>query len=286
VGVPPGTALRRSGDITVTKPGTVINGRDVRGSIEIDATNVTIQNTRVTKVGGGCGPSTTCGNADIRVGCACAVTISHVELTTDATSTVEHAIRNSFGGKILVDHVYQHGGTDALCWCGDATIMDSYSYIHLAIADDHLENLYADDATVDVEHSVLFNANPQTANVFGNVNNGSGGPCANRLTVKNNLLAGGGVTIDACAHAISVGSSTLDFEGNRIARCGKGPPVPGPDGTWLCADAPRSSPYLSTDGKGWYPRGGAYGHVLDDFCGSAGWVWKNNAWTDGREVAC
>jgi hypothetical protein len=45
-GVPPGTRLRRHvGDIDVTRPGTVIDGLDVRGAIKVMAPNVTIKNT-------------------------------------------------------------------------------------------------------------------------------------------------------------------------------------------------------------------------------------------------
>ncbi len=279
VGVPAGTKLTPSGSITVTTPGTVVNGRSVSGEIDVKANNVTIKNTKVTMTGGGCGTTNTCGNANIHLLCACTVTISHVELTTDGSTTVEHAIRNSYGGTIRVDHVYQHGNTDALCYCGDATITYSYSTIDLAISQDHLENLYVDGATDDVEHNTLANHQPQTANIFGNTNGGTGGACSNHLTVKNNLLAGGGYTIYPCGNASSVGSATLDFESNVIARCGGGSEVgPAAGGTWLC---PRGA-----DRNGLYPRGGSFGHVASDFCGSPGWTWKNNAWDDGRTVAC
>ncbi|SDL83304.1 hypothetical protein, partial [Tessaracoccus oleiagri] len=46
-GVPAGTVLRRSGSIVVTTPGTVIDGLDVDGSIDVQANNVTIRNSRV-----------------------------------------------------------------------------------------------------------------------------------------------------------------------------------------------------------------------------------------------
>lgn len=50
-GVPSGTQLVRSGNITVTKPGTVIDSRDVHGYIYVQADNVTIKRTRVTYEG-------------------------------------------------------------------------------------------------------------------------------------------------------------------------------------------------------------------------------------------
>ncbi len=46
-GVPSGVQLRRSGSITVTQDGAVIEGLDVDGTITVKADNVTIRNTRV-----------------------------------------------------------------------------------------------------------------------------------------------------------------------------------------------------------------------------------------------
>ena len=134
-------------------------------------------------------------NSVIRVTGPYTVTISHVELTTANDTTVEHGIRNASGGTINVDHVYQHADIDSLCRRGNANIRDSYSLIHLAIADDHLENLYLDGHTLTANHNTFFNTEPQTANIFGNVNNGFGGPCSNHLTITNNLLTGGGYSI-------------------------------------------------------------------------------------------
>ena len=276
--MPAGTTLKPSGSITVRTRGTVIDGLDVTGEIDVSATNVTIRNTKVTMTGGGCGPTNPCGNSEIHVLCACRVTISHVELTTDSTTTVEEGIRNSYGGTILVDHVYQHGKTGMFCWCGNATIRDNYSIADLYMSEDHVENMYIDGYTDDIEHNTLINYQPQTANIFGNTNNGTGGACSNRLRVKNNLLAGGGYTIYPCGNANSVGSATLDFENNMIARCGRGAQAPGAGGTWLCPGG--------ADQDGLYPRGGSFGHVAYDFCGDPGWTWTNNVWTDGAAVAC
>jgi hypothetical protein len=282
VGVPSGTSLTRSGSIAVNTAGKVVSGLDVTGTITINASNVTIKNTRVTVVGTGCGPTNTCGNAAIRVACACTVNVSHVELTANAPTTVEEGIRNSYGGQLSADHVYQHGNVDMLCWCGDAVLRDNYSFIHLAIANDHMENLYFDDHTATIDHNTFLNPVPQTANIFANTNNGSGGACSNRLTVTNNLLAGGGFTIYPCGNASSVGSSMLSFTGNRIARC-KTPEYQGFSGTWLCTGLAVGS----SDGFGYYPRGGSYGHDAFVFCGAAGQIWAGNVWDDNNAtVGC
>ena len=134
------------------------------------------------------------------------MTIQNVEINAVSPTNVEHGIRNSHGGTITLDHVYQHGEIDAICWCGNATIRDSYSAIHLGIPGDHLENTYTDDNNLTVNHSVFLNNQPQTANIFGNTQNGGSGPCSNKFVITNNLFAGGGFTMDLCAHATSVGT--------------------------------------------------------------------------------
>ena len=272
VGVPAGRALRPSGSISVTTDGTVIDGLDVAGTIRVNARNVTIKNTRVTVTGAGCGAST-CGNWAILVGCACTVTISNVELTANAPTTVEHGIRNANGGVINLDHVYQHGNIDALCWCGNSNIRDSYSLIYLAIANDHLENLYIDDHSLTAIHNTFLNKAPQTANIFGNTDNGTGGACKNQLTITDNLFAGGGYTIYPCGNATSVGSSRMDVQRNRFARC-KTPLRQGGGGTWFCTNG--------ADSYGYYPRGGSFGHLAASYCNAPGQTWIGNVWDDNN----
>lgn len=46
-GVPEGTKLKRSSSLTITKPGTVIDGRHIQGTVSIEAANVTIRNSLI-----------------------------------------------------------------------------------------------------------------------------------------------------------------------------------------------------------------------------------------------
>lgn len=46
-GVPSGTTLASSGGMNITKSGTVVDGKDVNGTIRIDASDVTIKNSRI-----------------------------------------------------------------------------------------------------------------------------------------------------------------------------------------------------------------------------------------------
>ncbi|MBP0115264.1 MULTISPECIES: right-handed parallel beta-helix repeat-containing protein [Bradyrhizobium] len=47
-GLPSGVIPTPSGDVTVTQPGTVIDALDVKGTISVQADNVTIENSRIT----------------------------------------------------------------------------------------------------------------------------------------------------------------------------------------------------------------------------------------------
>ena len=275
VGVPTGTTLTPSGSLSITTAGTVIDSKDITGNIEINANNVTIKNSRITVTGGGCGTQDSCGNSAIHVGGPYDVTISNVELTTDANTTVEHAIRNANGGTIHVDHVYQHGNIDSLCNCGNATVQDSYSIIHLAMVNDHLENTYSDGTTLTVDHNTLLNTVGQTANIFANTNNGSGGACSNQLTINNNLLAGGGYSIYPCGNASSAGSSSAKITNNRFARCGGGQEVQGSGGTWVCSGG--------ADSHGYFPRSGSFGVAAYTFSNQ---TWTGNFWDDNLQTFC
>ena len=154
---------------------------------------------------------------------------------------------------INVDHVYQHGNISALCNCGDGSISDTYSLINNSISTDHFENIYTDDSTLTLNHNTFLNPMPQTANIFANTGNGSGGACRNQLTISNNLLAGGGYSIYPCGNATSQGTSTVSITGNRFARCGGGAEVQGGGGTWFCPGG--------ADSAGYYPRAGSFGRL-------------------------
>lgn len=179
----------------------MVSGLDISGTITVNANNVTIKNTRVTGVAGANSLFLVVFNNSGNL------TITDTEFTASSPNSVQHAVRSDSGGTLMMTRVYQHGTIDSLCYCGQdsagpsvANIQDSYSKISLAIPGDHLENIYTDDSTLTLNHSTLYNDQPQTANVFGNTNNGFGGACVNHFTITNNLFAGGGFTLDLCAH--------------------------------------------------------------------------------------
>lgn len=270
VGVPAGTTLTNSGSIEVNTPGTVIDGLNVSGSITVNADNVTIRNTKVTATSGCSG--STCGNSLIRISGAHDVTVSHVELTSaPGLGGTEHAIRNTHGGTLRADHLYQHGHVDALCHCGvpgggSATITDSYSVIDLNIPGDHLENIYVEDKTLTVIHNTFINLQPQTANIFMD----SGGD--NHLTARNNLFAGGGFTMYVCPKNGCSTASAIVTD-NMFARCDHGNEIPQDGGLWVCPNG--------ADDYGLFPRSGSFGSSANM---PPNTTWARNVWTDGAPV--
>jgi hypothetical protein len=275
-GVPAGTALKPSGSIDVSDAGTVIDGLDVTGTINVVADDVTIQNTRVTLTGPGCGASNTCGNYTIRIDEGVNGTvIRDSELRTAPGTTCEHDIRNTSGPGLRIVGVYMHACDSNLY--GGATMIDSYGIAKLAIANDHVENIYFNDTRFTSLHNTLLNPVGQTAVIFGNSNGGTDTvACKNRLTVANSLLAGGGYTVYPCAHASQPGSSYLNVQGNHFGRCTSAEVYHPDGGSHTCVGG--------TDSSGYYPFGGAFGMATEYFSGSG--IWKNNVWDSNLAPLC
>lgn len=275
-GVPSGTSLTPRGGMKITRSGAVVSGVDVTGSIDIHANDVTIEDSRVTLNGAGCGTQTTCGNYDIRIDEGVTGTvIRDSELTTAPGTTCEHSIRNTSGPSLRIVRVYMHGCDSNLY--GGGTIKKSFGVASLHIADDHVENVYFNETKLTVLHSTLLNPVEQTAVIFGNSGGGSDvSNCSNQLAVLGSLLAGGGYTIYPCAHSSRPGSSHLNVQDNHFARC-VGKKTYEPDGGHhVCAGG--------SDSSGYYPNSGSYGIASDYFGGAA--VWRSNVWDNNLRKVC
>jgi hypothetical protein len=265
VGVPSGTTLTASGSITITTPGTVIDGLNITtgaggggSGIYVKASNVTIKNTRITINGAGCGQSP-CGNSMIKVFSGSTnTTISHVDLLTSGGATVEHSIRNEAGTTTHADHVYAKGADSN--WWGSGTMSDSWMIALPVITSDHIENTYTANGTIVLDHNVMLNAEGYTALQFSEQTPLDTAACTNHVTIKNSLLAGGGYMIEPCAHATGVGSASLDVEGNHFARCISG----------TCPDT-----------HGYFAKGGTFGVTFNAYCPPGNnAIWSNNIWDD------
>jgi hypothetical protein len=274
-GVPAGTTLTPSGSITVSTPGQVIDGKDVTGTIVVNASNVTIENTRVTQ-NTTCGTSSACGNYAIGVAAGASnLTIKNVETRTASGQTCEQDVRSG-GSNLTIENSYLHACDGNLYAVAPATLKDSYALAKIDIPSDHIENIYMSDTTVTVDHSTLFNPVSQTAVIFGNVNGGQGGTCANHITATNSFLVGGGYTVYGCAHGTGAGSSSVSITGSRFARC-LGTETTNPSGgNHICKEG--------ADSHGYYPNGGSYGLATAMYSGVT--TWSGNVLDDTGQTVC
>jgi hypothetical protein len=321
VGVPSGTNLTPSGPLDITTNGTVINGLSITSGgaadgIDVNADNVTIENTLITMTGGGCGPPYNTSNLNCPYGVLIdtpsggCVSLVNDTITTDATTTLGQSVR-VINGCVNMSKVEAVGNNDELCACYSQTtpntISDSYSLVDLYISTDHVDNIYTSSGSVTVTHSTLINLDAQTANLLAD--NPANTPCTNHIVMKNNLLIGGGYNIYPCANASSVGTSTLDFENNLLPRCsgyangvvtGWGGlicpgathycpswvPGAGPSGQCPTFMAQYEYP-TGSDANGWYARDGSFGSHADTYCSPPSQVtWANNTYIDGATIIC
>ncbi|HEY2479052.1 MAG TPA: hypothetical protein VGI17_10010 [Solirubrobacterales bacterium] len=275
-GVEPGVELKPSGSITITDPGTVVSGLDVTGTIKIGASDVTIENTRVTQ-NSTCGTTSSCGNYAIGIAPELTgIKISHVETRSAPGQTCEQDIRNT-GAQLRIVAAYMHACDGNLYTVGPTTVKDSYGIAKVDIASDHIENVYFEGTNFKAIHDTLLNPVEQTAVIFGNSGGGSDvSNCSNRLTVLGSLLAGGGYTLYPCAHSSEPGSSYLNVQGNHFARCVTKEGLEPDGGNHPCAGGPDSS--------GYYPNSGSYGIATDYYPGFG--TWRGNVWDNNLARIC
>ncbi len=275
-GVTASVALSPSGSITVTQAGTVISGKQVTGTINVVAGNVTIENTKVIQ-NTSCGPTTTCGNFAIRIDEAASnVTIRNVETSSVAGVTCEHDIRNT-GGAVTIENAYLHACDSNIYAVGPTTLKNSYGIAKIAMSEDHIENVYFNETTFNAIHDTLLNPIEQTAVIFGNSGGGNDVTnCSNHLTITESLIGGGGYTLYPCAHAAKAGSSSFDIERNHFVRCATAESYVPSNGTHPCSSG--------ADSSGYFPGSGSFGLATNYF--ATGGVWRGNVWDDTLTKVC
>jgi hypothetical protein len=248
---------------------------NVVGSITIAAANVTVNNVCVTESGNS-------GNMAVWVGSnATNLLLEHSTFRGAASSgigVIDTGVWNvsnvpSVTGKAL--YIYNA----AESWHGNGFLNDSYLQAGACWDCDgantsHNEDVYLSDGTFSANHDTLLNSTGQTAIFFGDNN---GGTCCiagdNHWTVKNSLLAGGGWAAYWNAKSTSAGSSSMDIENNRWARC-DGPK--NPDGWGITCTT-------GADQFGYYWNIGYYGGPVDGYCGSHS-IWTGNVYDDNNDV--
>jgi hypothetical protein len=206
--VPKGTRLKPSGSVTVDRPGTVIDGLDISGTLTISASDVTVRNTRIR----GSGFSLVKidrGSSD--------VVLSHIDV--DGLGTAGTAGSSGIvGGSPRIVRARVTGVENGFVPGSGTRIRRSYvhdldspgqpHYDGIQI-DGGVENISVTGSTVDVSNHTQTSA-VMIDNYFGPISG---------VTVDRNLLLGGGFTVYADgAFSESDDIDAVTYSNNRLVR--------------------------------------------------------------------
>lgn len=198
-GVPAGTVLTNSGSITVTTAGTVIDKKNISGQVIIRANNVTIRNSRITS-----GDYYPIDNNNGNTG----LLVEDTEIKgTNSNVTSLMSFANYTARRVNI-----YGGADG--FKADSNVLIEDSYIHdLAVsAGSHNDGIQTTGGSnVTVRHTTCKLSTFVGANACIQIGD-EWAPNSNWL-VENNLLDGGGWTINAGTQ-----SSSMRFLNNRFTR--------------------------------------------------------------------
>jgi hypothetical protein len=268
------SSLTPSGALTVSTAGATVQNMNITGKVTIAANNVTLTNDCIS-VNGKAELGT---NAVAITGGKSGTLISHSDISgaTATTQSVEEALNNNGGSSnTTADHDYIFNCGE--CVHGTWTLTNSYVTSNATISTDHYEDIYCNDTTFVAEHDVLINPHEQTANLFCDTHDGSGGAADDHITLTGSLLAGSGYSIYPQGNSSSVGSSTTNIANNRVARCLTSHVYNKSSGGTDCSGG--------TDAYGLYPFGGQYGVIAYNYCPPTSvQIWSNNVWDNNSET--
>lgn len=222
-GVPPGTILTvRTGDLHLTTPG-LYTGLDVTGCVYIEASNITIRNSRIR------------GNCWFSIRTA-PITGGYTGLVVEDTEIVLASTLNGAYGiccsnytltRVWIHTAHNSDSTDANagadCVYFNTNIVVQHSFCEVGalpcLGDVSCTSAHSDGMTSDggnnvlLDHNTIRNPNRQTSAILLSTNSG---PVIN-TTIRNGLYAGGGYTVYCGTDTGGVDIGTV-FSGNRIAR--------------------------------------------------------------------
>jgi hypothetical protein len=197
--------------------------------------------------------------------------------------STEESIRNSTGqtnDRAIGDYFYNC----LTCIFGSWTVEKTFAIDNATPSEYHIEPLYNGlEGTDVVNDDTFFNPHKGTAAYLTESN----AECKATNTITNSFLAGGDITIYACAGATSGGGNTL-IKDNRFARCTTEPfSYFSESGGHACSGGTESEPEKGSDSHGYFPYGGLYGVVDAGLSGGepseVGITWEGNYWDDNLE---
>ena len=202
-GVPAGVTLTPSGSLIINTPGAVISGLDIRGTVYINAPNVTLINCKIT--------SAEFYVVKVNPGITGAV-VQNCEINGVGTGNDgNHGIAGQ--GTFTANNIYNVENGITLQG-NNSLIQDNYIHDLKASGSPHYDGIQIDGgiSNATISHNTVINNHNQTAavmidNYFGPISN---------ITVDNNILVGGGYTIYSDAQ-FSGGSITgVSITNNHI----------------------------------------------------------------------
>ena len=207
-GVPPGTPLTASGSVTVNAGGTqgdpvVINARDIRGTLTINASHVLVKNSKITSGG---------YNAVLIKPGVTGVVIQDTEVNGQGRTSGNNGVNGS--AKLLRVNIY--GIENGFVPGSNSEMRDSWIHGLVAPGSPHYDSVQIDGGQDNVllEHNTIENNNGQTAAVM--VDNYFG-PATN-IVVNNNKLIGGGYTVYADGNFSTTRAVDVDYTNNLFGR--------------------------------------------------------------------
>ncbi|GAA5081926.1 hypothetical protein HNP84_009662 [Thermocatellispora tengchongensis] len=185
-GVRPGVALRPSGSVKVTVPGTVVENLEIRGELVVAAHDVVVRNVRVVAQPGYWGIHQTKGHRGL--------VVEDTEVFGNGRQRTQFGILND-GGDITVRRVNIHAISNGVL-TNEGVVEDSYFHDPIEYEGDHIDMIMAtsgppEGKTLVIRRNTVINTLVQTGAIalfqdFGVVRD---------VTVEKNFLAGGGYSL-------------------------------------------------------------------------------------------
>jgi hypothetical protein len=203
-GVPAGMSLLPSGDLVISKDGAVVSGLDIQGAVDVNASNVTLKNSRIR--------TTRFDVVRIKPGMK-GVVLQDCEIDGVGTGNDgSNGIRGA--GTFLRNNI--HHVENGITLDGTAVIQDNYIHGLLASGSPHYDGIQIDGdiSNVTITHNTVINSYNQTSAVM--IDNYYG-PISN-IIVDNNLLVGGGYTVYSSAQFTGGPVTGVSFTNNRMGK--------------------------------------------------------------------
>lgn len=204
-GVPPGVVLKASGSLVLGSAGQVVDGLDISGDIRVNASNVTIKNSRIRST----------GSFAIRIKSGLTgVVVQDVDIIGSGQSGTSNS--NGVWGPGNVYRADISGFENPLVPESNSVLQDNYVHDLNAPGAPHYDGVQIDGGVSNVlirHNTIIVDHGTVSAvmidNYFGSISN---------IAVDNNRLVGGGFTVYSDDSFNSNPISGVSFTNNRMGR--------------------------------------------------------------------